>query len=68
MAKLTEILPLDKDAINDLYTLFGKCSDIFEGHDHASAANEPPPMPTELQNDIASLETIIARIKSFRAK
>lgn len=66
MAKLTEVLPLDANAVNDLYGLFGRCSDVFEGHNHASEANEPVPMPDEMRSDLDLLESIVTRIKATR--
>ena len=68
MAKLKEVSPLDANAVKDLYDLFGKCSDVFEGHDHASEANEPVPLPDEMRGDIDLLESIIKRIKDARRK
>lgn len=68
MAKLQEVSPLDANAVKDLYDLFGKCSDVFEGHDHASEANEPVPLPDEMKGDIDLLESIIKRIKDARKK
>ena len=68
MAKLAEISPLDTKAVRELYSLFGKCSDIFEGHDHASAANESVPFPLEMREDIDSLESAVATIRLARKK
>ena len=68
MAKLAEISPLDTNAVRELYLLFGKCSDIFEGHDHASAANESIPLPLEMREDIDSLVSAVEKIRSARRK
>ena len=66
MAKLTEVSPLDANAVNALYGLFGRCSDVFEGHNHASEANEPVPMPDEMRGDLDLLESIVTRINDTR--
>ena len=68
MAKLAEVSPLDANAVNDLYELFGRCSDVFEGHNHASEANEPVPMPAEMCSDLDLLESIIKRVKDARTR
>jgi len=66
MAKLMEVSPLDPNAVRDLYELFGRCSDVFEGHNHASEANEPVPMPDDMRGDLDLLESVIGRIKATR--
>lgn len=68
MAKLTEVSPLDSQAVSDLYGLFGKCSDIFEGHDHASEANGSVPLPNEICKDLDLLDNIIGRVKDARKR
>lgn len=66
MAKLGEVPPLNAEAVKDLYDLFGKCSDVFEGHNHSSEANEPVPMPDDMLRDIEQLESVIKRVKEAR--
>lgn len=63
---LTRVPPLDVSAAEALVRLWGKCSDYFNGHDHASEANEGVPTPTELGEDIAELQDCINRIKVAR--
>ena len=68
MAKLGEVPPLNAEAVKDLYDLFGRCSDIFDGHNHSSEANEPVPMPDEMLDDIELLESVIKRVRDTRKK
>lgn len=68
MAKLKEVSPLDANAVKELYELFVRCSDVFEGHNHASEANEPVPMPDEMRGDLDLLESVVARVKGARSQ
>jgi len=64
--RMKDISPIDAEAADSLYNLFGKCSDFLEGHDHASAANENVPLPDELGADIRLLNECIERISLTR--
>lgn len=60
------VVGLEQAEVDEISRLYQRCHDLVEAHDPASAKDEPPPTPVELEQDIADLRRLIQRIKDRR--
>jgi hypothetical protein len=64
--RLKKIGDITADDLKTIEAGMTKSSNWEGGHDHALAANEPPPEPAELEKDIELLENWVADVHQRR--
>ena len=71
IGSLNGVVGFEDGECDEINRLYQRCNDLVEAHDPSSAKNSPVPTPTELNNDIQDLksviETIINRRKAKKA-
>jgi len=66
VGRLKEVAGLTRDEVNEILRLMKRCHDNISAHDPSASADEPPPGPKDILNDIAALKVVIQKIRDRR--